>query len=206
MSSCTACGRRGGSDQRGQGFKRCPRCGVEKRLADEYFGGSKPYCKTCSAIFQRERRHELRNGTGLPRGGKQKHLRHCPKCDLWMVPHEQFDRHCTGGYQGRCRQCSKEERQQNRDRERRSENSRSKKLRKEVVAAYGGKCECCKEDNPAFLTIDHVDGGGTKMRNNGETHLYRNLKRSGFPRNGFRLLCYNCNCAKGTVGYCPCSE
>ena len=33
--------------------------------------------------------------------------------------------------------------------------------------------------------------------------MYRWLKKHGFPKEGFQLLCYNCNCAKGFFGKCP---
>ena len=80
-------------------------------------------------------------------------------------------------------------------------------LRLEIVAAYGGKCECCGETEPRFLTIDHVagDGGGQNRLARGNK-LYRQLKAAGFPKAGLRLLCFNCNCSKGQFGTCPHEE
>lgn len=78
-----------------------------------------------------------------------------------------------------------------------------------VLNAYGGKCSCpgCEENRPEFLTIDHIGGGGNKHRKeagiHGGTSFYTWLKQRGFPQDKFRLLCYNCNCATGRVGYCP---
>ena len=80
-----------------------------------------------------------------------------------------------------------------------------KSLRQEVIEGYGGHCECCGESHWEFLSVDHVNGGGNQARKT--THkggmLYRELRRQGFPRDGYRLLCMNCNFAVGKYGYCP---
>jgi hypothetical protein len=76
-----------------------------------------------------------------------------------------------------------------------------------VIEAYGGKCTCCGETTPQFLTIDHINNDGAADRKqNGKksgTKLYRWLIQNGFPRDNYQLLCYNCNCSKGFFGYCP---
>lgn len=80
-----------------------------------------------------------------------------------------------------------------------------KRLRELVFNAYGGfKCACCGEDEPEFLQMDHIDGGGTKHRNSlsSSSGFYRWLKKNGFPP-GFQVLCANCNHAKGRLGICP---
>lgn len=79
-----------------------------------------------------------------------------------------------------------------------------RKLRFEVLDAYGGCCECCGEDNHEFLGIDHINGGGTQHRKEtGAGHAFNQwLKRNGFPE-GFRVLCHNCNLSYGFYGYCP---
>lgn len=82
------------------------------------------------------------------------------------------------------------------------------KLRLEIIAAYGGHCECCGESAPEFLTIDHNgisperDANGKRI---GGKQMYRMLKRLNFPRDGYRLLCWNCNCARQYFGngICP---
>lgn len=78
-------------------------------------------------------------------------------------------------------------------------------LRLEVIKAYGSKCQCCGETNYEFLTIDHVDKiTSLNDRKLGRGHkLYMHLKRKGWPKEGYRLLCYNCNCSIGNFGYCP---
>jgi len=68
-------------------------------------------------------------------------------------------------------------------------------------------CSFCGEDHQEFLTLDHIvdrrndDGvrvGGNRMGQN----LFSWMIRMDFPP-GFRVLCYNCNCARGSRGYCP---
>lgn len=78
--------------------------------------------------------------------------------------------------------------------------------KQEVIRTYGGKCACCGEDRWEFLTIDHVNGGGTKHRKqvgSGGGAFYKWLKANGYPQEGYRVLCMNCNMALGLYGYCP---
>jgi len=78
----------------------------------------------------------------------------------------------------------------------------------EVMTHYSkGKpvCVCCGEERMEFLTIDHVEGGGTahrKVLGRYGKHFYRWLYQQGFP-DGYQILCYNCNCSLGRFGYCP---
>ena|ERR1022692_131008 len=78
------------------------------------------------------------------------------------------------------------------------------KLRREIIDAYGGKCVCCGEANPYFLTIDHVENNGRNHRKQiGESNVYRWLRAQGFPKDKYQLMCANCNCSKGWFGFCP---
>ena len=76
-------------------------------------------------------------------------------------------------------------------------------LRAELLAAYGHVCSCCGETAEAFLTVDHINGGGRQHRKQVRGGLYKWLKNVGFPKDEYRLLCFNCNCVRGTRGYCP---
>lgn len=84
---------------------------------------------------------------------------------------------------------------------------RHEKLKKQVFAAYGNICECCKESDLHFLTLDHISGfvpeehkkNGRRM--SGTEFLYF-LRRENFPA-GIRILCWNCNCSYGYYGFCP---
>ena len=83
-------------------------------------------------------------------------------------------------------------------------------VKDEVFKAYGGyTCTCCKEKNKKFLTLDHIDGGGTKHRKEmgggGKFH-YRILYKKNFPP-GYQILCMNCNFGKGqNENICPHEE
>lgn len=80
------------------------------------------------------------------------------------------------------------------------------KSKAEIIKAYGGVCSCCGEHRPEFMTIDHqIEGDGVHHRKIFRTsHKIRlDLKKRGYPKDGYRLLCFNCNCAIGSFGYCP---
>ena len=74
------------------------------------------------------------------------------------------------------------------------------KLRVEVLTHYGnGKLACvkCGENNIFCLTLDHIEGGGSKHRKRigGAVKLYPLLKRQGYPE-GYQTLCMNCQWKK----------
>jgi hypothetical protein len=81
-----------------------------------------------------------------------------------------------------------------------------KARRVSVLEAYGGKCACCEEPTMEFLGIDHTSGNGAEERSalGGTTGVYRKLFAA-LPAlsPGYRVLCHNCNCARGYYGYCP---
>jgi len=81
------------------------------------------------------------------------------------------------------------------------------RVKNEVVQKYGGKCACpgCSESNVMFLSIDHIEGGGTAERAKTQVmggRLYKFLKRKPVDP-GLQVLCYNCNFAKGNRDLCP---
>lgn len=78
------------------------------------------------------------------------------------------------------------------------------RLRSEVLAAYGGKCACCGESNPIFLTLDHVNGVPLEeLYPSGKRRpSYRLARQWRFPKDRYQLLCHNCNYAKSRGG-CP---
>jgi hypothetical protein len=103
---------------------------------------------------------------------------------------------------------------QSRDRASRGVKVAVRRLRAEMVAAYGGACSCCGELNPAFLTLEHLNGGGAEHkkrlgtiggRKAGPDKVLRDLRRRGWPKDEATVLCFNCNCAKyfRGDGVCP---
>ena len=78
----------------------------------------------------------------------------------------------------------------------------SEKLRDAIIAAYGPDCACCGEAHREFLTLDHINGGGTAHRKSLHGKVYGQLRTQGFPA-GYRILCWNCNWAFRLAGNCP---
>jgi hypothetical protein len=83
-------------------------------------------------------------------------------------------------------------------------NRKRMEQRNQVLVHYGGKCACCGESEPLFLTIDHIDGNGAQHRRMiGKTDMWKWLCQQNFP-GGYRLLCFNCNAGRyRNGGRCP---
>ena len=85
---------------------------------------------------------------------------------------------------------------------------RRDRLRAQVIAGYGGKCGCCGEAEPVFLTLDHVNNDGAELRRTCAYHrtvhrLYRRIIEEGFPSD-YQILCANCNHGRyRNGGICP---
>lgn len=138
--------------------------------------------------------------------------KHCKRCDKTKTRGD-FARHNTtrDGRQGACRQCHAEMLVSHRKRRRDAglpsyTQIERRKIRLEVLTHYSGqapRCGCCGEDTLEFLAVDHIEGGGARHRKTIPSgDIYRFLRRNGFPE-GFRVLCHNCNQARGSYGYCP---
>ncbi|HEA68231.1 MAG TPA: hypothetical protein ENI07_15635 [Desulfobacterales bacterium] len=103
------------------------------------------------------------------------------------------------------REKSKEYYWKNRDKILAQKKAKDREAKEIVVKAYGGKCECCGESIIEFLTIDHINGDGHLHRRKvGKGRkIYQDLINLGFPKDNYRLLCFNCNITRGFYGYCP---
>lgn len=82
------------------------------------------------------------------------------------------------------------------------------KLRDEFLTEYGGKCQCCGEIEKIFLTLEHINRDGKAHRDSvsgghTSTGILRDLKRRGWPKDNYELLCFNCNRASWILGVCP---
>lgn len=84
----------------------------------------------------------------------------------------------------------------------------ARRVRAEALAAYSAtsapSCACCGERELTFLSLDHVNGGGHKQRQEtGGGGFYAWLRRNGYP-DGFQVLCHNCNLGRQiNGGICP---
>jgi len=75
-----------------------------------------------------------------------------------------------------------------------------------ILNHYGNECVCCGESNYKFLTVDHINGGGRRHREQRSiTDINSWLINNNYP-DGYQILCFNCNCAKGIYGICPHKE
>lgn len=168
----------------------CPACGQEKPRTGEHFylreNGAlqRKTCKPCvvaSVTAKKSKHYE-----DLRKKGK------CRICGSKQLVENRMEPLCTKCHTKRKRQLRQ----------------RGAEVKATVMARYGGKCACpggCDEARIEFLTIDHTNGDGAAHRS--ESHisggkLYSWLIRNNFPP-GFRVLCYNCNCSRGNLGYCP---
>lgn len=85
-----------------------------------------------------------------------------------------------------------------------------KRVRRDVINKYGGKCKCCGETELLFLTIDHINNDGhveRKKIGNGNTpsstQFYLKLNREP-KRDDIQVLCFNCNLGRSmNGGICP---
>lgn len=93
-----------------------------------------------------------------------------------------------------------------------SAKSRRARIKGVVIEEYGGSCECCGESDPRFLTIDHKSGvgyraksgNGKSKRADGTTGVWFWLAKNGFPKDEYRLFCFNCNSGSYiNGGVCP---
>lgn len=81
----------------------------------------------------------------------------------------------------------------------------NRRIREEVIEHYGGKCVCCGENRYEFMAIDHINGGGVQHRKSigwSGNSIAKWLRKNDYP-DGFRILCHNCNLAKGFYKVCP---
>ena len=78
-----------------------------------------------------------------------------------------------------------------------------RRQRARILEHYGAFCVCCGEQEPIFLAIDHVAGGGSAERREKGcgSRFYGRVIREGFPSR-YQILCHNCNYAKSRGG-CP---
>lgn len=84
------------------------------------------------------------------------------------------------------------------------QNKRKLKIKTQIFEHYGMKCNCCDEREFKFLTLDHIidNPKQKKKAKNNQITVYVWIIKNNFPE-GFQILCFNCNIAKGLYGKCP---
>lgn len=140
----------------------------------------------------------------------------CNNCNIILTEDNQFEFHKINKT-SLCKICTLEKSRKHKNIEdkvigyksllqRRKENKTyTLNIRRKLIEGYGGKCECCKESEYMFLTIDHINNDGAKERkefSNDMGKFYRKLIESNYPKDNYRLLCYNCNCCRSSYGKC----
>ncbi len=84
---------------------------------------------------------------------------------------------------------------------------RRAKIRNMVIQHYGGRCICCGETEPLFLSLDHINNDGASHRKKigvfGGAEFYEWVLKNKFPAR-LQILCHNCNIGKHrNGGFCP---
>lgn len=77
------------------------------------------------------------------------------------------------------------------------------KIREQMFAVYGSVCLCCGETERRFLTLEHENHDGAAHRRSVGTQIYKDLRRRGWPKAGYSILCMNCNFAERYGHPCP---
>jgi hypothetical protein len=124
-------------------------------------------------------------------------IKYCKDCGVELIVGDTWYACLEKGRSYQCIQCNLEHNKQYK-----------LQIKKIVLDYYGnGRCSCCGESNIEFLSIDHINGGGSQHRkeNSAVRTIYSWLKKNNYP-SGFRVLCHNCNQSLGFLGYCPHSK
>ncbi len=139
-------------------------------------------------------------------GGHWITTKRCPHC-LKTKPLKDFhkDLATNSGLTVYCKECKNELMKEYRSKNPLKISVAQKKLvsriKKEVLAHYGnGKLACvkCGFADVRALSLDHIMGGGTKLRRNGGTGgwtWYYKLRKQSYPK-GYQTLCMNCQFIK----------
>ena len=133
-------------------------------------------------------------------------MKRCPRCER-RKPLSDFHRNAArrDGVHTYCKACNAEitGAKAGDPRHQEARRAQSRRRREKLVADLGGECACCGEDRYEFLQIDHINDDGAEHRR----RLGRpNLATSDIRAHGlehFRILCANCNFARGAYGECP---
>ena len=112
-------------------------------------------------------------------------------------------------YRSKCKLCDRKTlykwRENNKEHSNQIRRNYCYRLRQELLEAYGRICSCCGETSEVFLSLEHIGGGGSihrRLKGN-NYNIYAELRRLGFPKDNYTLLCMNCNFATRYGKQCP---
>ncbi len=199
--------------------KKCFRC--KKILSEGQFSKGRNNCNECEK--KRKREHYRKHAEYYRQKSKEYKLKHQKEVKAYAKTHNKIYREKN---KEQLREYQREWFSKNKERAKiyhklwcKSNNERTKqyakrnriRIKAEVLFAYGGKnpkCVCCGEKDVRFLTIDHIYDNGAEERkriNNkgGGYNFYFYLRSVGFPKHGYQILCYNCNCGRRYYSTCP---
>jgi len=72
-----------------------------------------------------------------------------------------------------------------------------------MLEAFDWKCQCCGENHPEFLSLQHVTGFGRTLGSRASFKEKIFARKHGWNREHFSVLCYNCNVTRQYFGRCP---
>jgi hypothetical protein len=206
-------------EEREARWRRCSDCG-EQVFARSHLGRAPKLCEECK---RRRNLESVKSGYARRKevleGREPAEEKQCKQCKE-VKTSEFFSRHSANpdGLQHYCKMCQSEYQRANREmanergrrfRARRPGRSREyfRQARWQALVHYSAsdapECACCGENEPKFLVLDHIHGGGTAHRRElGGSKIWTWLRANGYP-DGFQVLCWNCNAAKAYYGTCP---
>ncbi len=121
----------------------------------------------------------------------------CPSCET-IKPLEDFPPYAKSRLKRNsyCRLCKNDDAR-----------AKSAAARMKLLESLGAKCACCGEDRWKFLAVDHINGGGAEERRATRgRRIHELLLKPGADLSKYRILCHNCNLARGFYGRCPHEE
>jgi hypothetical protein len=150
--------------------------------------GLKTHCKICNVIIGKNYRENNREKLKI-----QKHEYYLKNKDI-LVP--KINKYIN----------------ENRDRHNAWTTAAKNKLKREVFSHYCGnndpKCKNCSITDLDILSIDHINGDGSKhreeigLKGRGGYPIYRWIKKNNYP-DMFQVLCFNCQYKKRSIEIKP---
>jgi hypothetical protein len=184
-------------------MRKCHKCEIEKEETEfsiwktnKKQTGINRACRFCQNEYRRNLRKRKKSGNFIPHEYQKKQRKSL----------EYHIEHRREYYKTKRKDWHKNYRKVNSKRLREQKNIRMNKAKEEGIKEYGSKCTCCNETQIEFLTIDHIYGIKKENDKKRAKKLWIKLKKLGWPKDKYQLLCWNCNCAKGIWGICPHKE